>query len=61
MDGFSIGRRTVNNIRYADEKLQVLLDVANRASEEKGLELNREKAECNVVSKRSETPVCPYK
>ena len=68
MEGFSIGGRNVNNIRYADdtvliadsvEKLQALLDVVNRASEEKGLKINREKTECMVVSKRSETPVCP--
>ena len=68
MEGFSIGGRNVNNIRYADdtvlvadsaEKLQALVSEVNRASEEKGLKINREKTECMVVSKRSEAPDCP--
>lgn len=43
------------------EKLQVLIDVVNRTSEEKGLKKNRDKLERVVVSKRSEAPVCPVK
>ena len=67
VEGFSIGGRNVNNIRYADdtvlvadsvEKLQRLVDGVSRASEEKGLKINREKTECMVVSKLSETPAC---
>ena len=66
--GFSIGGRNVSNIRYAHdtvlvadsvEKLQALLVVVNRDSEEKGHKINREKTECTLVSKRCETPVCP--
>ena len=33
--------------------------MANRACEEKGLEITREKTEYMVISKRSEKPVCP--
>ena len=67
IEAFSIGGRNVNNIRYADdtvlladsvEKLQALFDVGNRASKEKGLKIKREKTECLMVSRRSETPVC---
>ena len=35
------------------------MNEVNKASEEKGLRINREKTECMVVSKRSETPDCP--
>ena len=68
MEGFSIGGRNINNIRYADdtvlvadsvEKLQALVSEVSRASEVKGLKINKEKTECMVVSKRSETPDCP--
>ena len=69
MSGFSTGGRSVNNIRYADdtvlvadsslEKLQTLLHVVNRASEEKGKKTNREKTKCKVLSQRSETLICP--
>ena len=67
LEGFSIGGRNVNNIRYADDtvlvaesadKLQALVREVNRASELKGLKINREKTECMVVSKRSDTPEC---
>ena len=67
MEGFSIGGRNLNNIRYADdtvlvadsvEKLQTLVNEVNKASEEKGLRINRAKMECIAVSKRSETPDC---
>ena len=70
MDGFCIRGRDENNVKYTDdtvlitdsvEKLQALVDVVNRDSEEKGLKINRENTECIVVSKRSETPVCLYK
>ena len=68
MDGLSIGGNNIKNFRYADdtvlvadfvEKLQALVDVIKRASEEKELKIIREKAECKMVSKRSEMPVCP--
>ena len=68
MDGLSIGGRNINSIRYADDtvliadsvkKLQSLVSSVNTASEEKGLKINKEKTECMVVSKRSETPDCP--
>ena len=52
MDGFSLGGRNINNVRYADdtvlvadsvEKLQDLVNTVNVASEEKGLRINRGK------------------
>ena len=67
MDGFSLGGRNINNVRYADdtvlvadsvEKLQDLVNTVNVASEEKGLRINRGKTECMVVSKRNESPDC---
>ena len=42
-------------MRYTAE---ALVDVFNRSSEEYELKINREKAECMVVSNRSEAPVC---
>ena len=66
-DGFSVGGRNLNNIKYADnavliadsaEKFQELVSAVNAASEEKGLRINREKTECMVVTKRSETKEC---
>ena len=60
MDGFSIGGRNINIIRYANdtvivadsvEKLQALVSTVNVASEVKGLRINKEKTECMVVSK----------
>ena len=62
MDGIKIGGENVNNVRYADdtvliadtqEKLQLLVDKVNEASEEKGLKINIDKTECMVISKRS--------
>ena len=62
MEGFSLGGRSLNNVRYADdtviiadsaEKLQELVSAINDASEEKGLRINKAKTECMVVSKRS--------
>ena len=67
VDGLKIGGRVLNNIRYADdtvlvadsmERLQELVNVVNAASEEKGLKINREKTECMVVPKKSESPEC---
>ena len=67
MEGFSVGGRNVNNLRYADdvvliadsaEKLQELVSEVNVASEEKGLRINRGKTECMVVSKSAEMPDC---
>ena len=68
MDGFSVGGRNLNNVRYADdtviiadsaEKLQELVNAVNEASEEKGLRINRAKTECMVVSKRNVPTECP--
>ena len=70
MDGFSVGGRNLTNIRYADdtvliaasvEQLQELVTAVNAASEEKGLKINREKTECMVVTKRSESLDCPIR
>ena len=70
MDGFSVGGRNLTNIRYADdtvliaasvEQLQELVSAVNAASEEKGLKINREKTECMVVTKRSESLDCPIR
>ena len=67
LDGLRIGGRVLNNIRYADdtvlvaesmERLQALVNVVDAASEEKRLKINREKTECKVVSKKSESPEC---
>ena len=67
MEGFSIGGRIINNVRYADdtalvadsvEKLQELVSAVRTASEEKGLRINIEKTECMVVTKPNERPDC---
>ena len=67
VDGFSVGGRNINNIRYADdtalvadskEKLQELLTTIQRKSEEHGLNINTGKTEILVVSKKAETPRC---
>ena len=67
VEGFSVGGRNLNNVRYADdtvivadsaEKLQELVRVLNEASEEKGLRINIAKTQCMVVSKRNEPIEC---
>ena len=67
IEGFSIGGRNLNNVRYADdtvliadsvEKLQELVSVVKAASEDKGLKINIEKTECMVVTKLNEAPDC---
>ena len=67
IDGFSVGGRNQNNIRYADdtvlieaaeENLQELVIAMNMASEAKGLRTKREKTKCMVLTKRSETQEC---
>ena len=67
MEGFSVGGRNVNNIRYADdtvliadskEKLQKLLDTVKTKSEVHGLKINASKTEILVVSKKEVNPQC---
>ena len=67
MEGFSVGGRNVNNIRYADdtvliadskEKLQKLLDTVKTKSEVHGLKINASKTEILVVSKKEANPQC---
>ena len=64
MDGLSVGGRSLNSIRYADEtvliadsaeELQQLVSAVNMASEEEGLRIDREKTACMVATKRGET------
>lgn len=60
LEGIKIGRHNINHITYADDtvlvadsvqKLQHLLDVTVRASEEKGLRVNMDKTKVLVSSK----------
>ena len=69
LQGFSIGRHNINNLRYADdtvllaeleEKLQDLLNkviVESKESKKKGLTIDCKKTECLVVSKKK-SPKC---
>ena len=68
-EGIRVGGQNTNNIRYADdtvlivdseEKLQRLIDEADAAEGELGLKINRSKAECMVLSKRT-APTCELK
>ena len=68
MNGYSIGGRNVNNTGYENdtafvtdsvENIQVLVNVVNRASEEKGPKINGENTDFMVVLKRTEMSVCP--
>ena len=68
VDGFNVGGHNINNIRYADdtvliadsaEKLQMLVNAVNIASERRGLRINKGKTECMVVTKKNVTPDCP--
>ena len=67
MDGFKLGGRVINNLRYADdtviiaeseEQLQHLIDVVVAQSEKKGLHLNIAKSFTMVFSKAKVTPMC---
>ena len=60
--GIKVGGKNVNNLRYADDTvliaenekdLQNLLDIVERESAKKGLELNGKKTEVMVVSRKS--------
>ena len=64
-EGIKIGGYNINNVRYADdtvlvadgaEKLQELLNEVVRASQERGLTVNKDKTKVMVASKRSDTP-----
>ena len=64
IEGIKIGGYNINNVRYADdtvlvaddaEKLQELVSVVVRASEERGLTVNKEKTKVMVASKSSNT------
>ena len=65
LEGIKVGGENVNNIRYADdttlvadsyEKLQNLIDALDRASQEKGLNINMKKTKVMVVTKEKQSP-----
>lgn len=65
--GIKVGGYIFNNLRYADdtvliaenkEDLQELLNIVEKESRKKGLELNSKKTEVMVVSRKKEVPVC---
>ena len=67
MDGFRIGGTVVNNLRYADdtvniaeseEQLQRLINVVVTKCEEQGLYLNSAKSITMVFPKASQIPTC---
>ena len=65
LPGITIGGRTINNLRYADDialvaisekDLQHLLNTINEKSQAVGLGLNTKKTVTMVISKKRETP-----
>ena len=67
VEGIRIGGVNINNIRFADdtvivadseEKLQELIDIVKRESENMGLKINKKKTEIVVTSKNPEPPNC---
>ena len=66
-EGITVGGYNINNLRYADdtvliadseEKLQDIIIIVTKESENKGLQLNAKKTECMVISKQPDTPIC---
>ena len=58
MDNFRIGGTVVNNLRYADEQLQRLINVVVATREEKGLHLNSAMSFSMVFSTSLTTHTC---
>ncbi|GFN91366.1 endonuclease-reverse transcriptase [Plakobranchus ocellatus] len=67
LTGIKVGGQNINNLRYADdtvlitenkEDLQKLLNIVEEESRKKGLELNSNKTEVMVISRKQESPKC---